>query len=68
MSGPSWSRCTRSCRRCLEVAVSPAVLTHWKPLVVQSEDAGGGLVVTVGHPLDADWAAAEGAAGGPRRG
>lgn len=24
---------------------------RWKPLVVQSEDAGGGLVVTVGHPL-----------------
>jgi len=24
---------------------------RWKPVVVQSEDAGGGLVVTVGHPL-----------------
>jgi integrase/recombinase XerD len=24
---------------------------RWKPLVVQSEDAGGSLVVTVGHPL-----------------
>ncbi|MFT7599715.1 MAG: integrase/recombinase XerD [Acidimicrobiales bacterium] len=23
---------------------------RWKPVVVQSEDAGGGLVVTVGHP------------------
>ena len=24
---------------------------RWKPVVVQSEDAGGGLVVTLGHPL-----------------
>ena len=24
---------------------------RWKPVVVQSEDGGGGLVVTVGHPL-----------------
>ncbi len=24
---------------------------RWKPVVVQSEDAGGSLVVTVGHPL-----------------
>jgi integrase/recombinase XerD len=24
---------------------------RWNPVVVQSEDAGGGLVVTVGHPL-----------------
>jgi hypothetical protein len=24
---------------------------RWKPVVVQSKDAGGSLVVTVGHPL-----------------
>ncbi len=24
---------------------------RWKPLVVESQDAGGGLVMTVGHPL-----------------
>ena len=28
---------------------------RWKPVVVQSEDAGGGLVVTVGHPLVDDY-------------
>jgi integrase/recombinase XerD len=28
---------------------------RWKPLVVQSEDVGGGLVVTVGHPLADDY-------------
>ena len=26
-------------------------MMRWKPVVVQSEDAGGGLVVAVGHPL-----------------
>ena len=26
-------------------------MMRWKPVVVQSEDAGGGLVVRVGHPL-----------------
>ncbi len=28
---------------------------RWKPLVVESQDAGGGLVVTVGHPLADDY-------------
>jgi hypothetical protein len=28
---------------------------RWKPVVVQSEDAGGGLVVMVGHPLVDDY-------------
>ncbi len=28
---------------------------RWKPLVLQSQDAGGGLVVTVGHPLVDDY-------------
>ncbi|MGB5760169.1 MAG: tyrosine-type recombinase/integrase [Acidimicrobiales bacterium] len=28
---------------------------RWKPVVVQSEAAGGGLVVTVGHPLVDDY-------------
>ena len=26
-------------------------MMRWMPVVVQCEDAGGGLVVTVGHPL-----------------
>jgi len=28
---------------------------RWKPVAVQSEDGGGGLVVTVGHPLVDDY-------------